>query len=200
MNGVPEGWGWPPNFRAYEYATVDSADGATVTLRGRLRHTYDEGWHDWEHSPLAGDVRRPDAIRREHEYLRGLSGRGASEASTKNLELSTTGNIEIQSRGNSFDGSTWGRLPTSWSTTARSLQQKSSRTARRSSPSWRAAGSLCRSPPRRHGKGDAGANDVEMRQKDQGHSGHTRRSVAPAAAAERVRGYARWFPSLADPI
>jgi type I restriction enzyme, S subunit len=46
----------------------------------------------------------------------------------------------------------------------------------------------------------AGANDVEMRQKDQGHSGHTRRSVAPAAAAERVRGYARWFPSLADPI
>jgi hypothetical protein len=35
---------------------------------------------------------------------------GASEASTKNLELSTTGNFEIQSRGNSFDGSTWGKV------------------------------------------------------------------------------------------
>jgi hypothetical protein len=45
-NGL-EAWGWPPNFRVYEYVTVDSVDGATVALRGRLRHAYDETWPDW---------------------------------------------------------------------------------------------------------------------------------------------------------
>jgi hypothetical protein len=35
---------------------------------------------------------------------------GVEEASTKNLELDTTGNFEIQSRGNSFGGSTWGKV------------------------------------------------------------------------------------------
>ena len=35
---------------------------------------------------------------------------GASEAATTNVALSTTGNFEIQSRGNSSGGNTWGKV------------------------------------------------------------------------------------------
>jgi hypothetical protein len=58
VDGVPEGWGWPPNYRVYEYAVVDSQDGNAVTLRHRLRNAYDDLWPDWLHQPLAPEQAR----------------------------------------------------------------------------------------------------------------------------------------------
>jgi hypothetical protein len=52
VDGEPQGWGWPPNFRVYEYKTVESADGGVVRFTERLRHAYDETWPEWDHTPL----------------------------------------------------------------------------------------------------------------------------------------------------
>jgi hypothetical protein len=52
VDGVKQGWGWPPNCRFYEYKTVESVDGLNVRFTERLRHAYDESWPDWEQTPL----------------------------------------------------------------------------------------------------------------------------------------------------
>jgi hypothetical protein len=57
VEGELEGWGWPPNFRVYEYKTVESTDGNVVRFTERLRQAYDETWPEWEHTPLAARTR-----------------------------------------------------------------------------------------------------------------------------------------------
>ena len=63
VDGVREGWGWPPNYRVYEYKTVESVDGNVVRFTERLRHAYDENWPDWEQTPLAGHTHLYGAAR-----------------------------------------------------------------------------------------------------------------------------------------
>jgi hypothetical protein len=63
VDGVKEGWGWPPNFRFYEYKTVAAVDGTKIRFTERLRHAYDENWPDWEQTPLAGHTNPYGAAR-----------------------------------------------------------------------------------------------------------------------------------------
>jgi hypothetical protein len=63
VGGVKEGWGWPPNYRVYEYQTVESVDGTNIRFTERLRNAYDENWPDWDQTPLAGHTNRYGAAR-----------------------------------------------------------------------------------------------------------------------------------------
>jgi hypothetical protein len=57
------GWGWPPNFRSFEYKIVaEILDESTVRFVDPVRFRYDDGWPDLSHD-LNGQVRMYGAPR-----------------------------------------------------------------------------------------------------------------------------------------
>lgn len=44
----PKSWGWPPNFRYFEYHTVEHVDGDAVILSEPLRFSYDASWTEYD--------------------------------------------------------------------------------------------------------------------------------------------------------
>ena len=123
-----QGWGWPPNFRYFEWKKVAAVDGQTISFVDPFRFGYDAAWPDFAHD-FFGALRPYGAPRLwrcrlddGRQVNRSLTIRNARFVPGRNLPAGTETGLGLNGLHVRLEGCTIAEGVNTWPTVARRVE------------------------------------------------------------------------------